>query len=95
MSSIVCIQSRREQLPHTEIRVVFIYKRTECATEYALQEQNSWILRVSSDLTTDALKRAHEHLSSAHGDITKTIYRLKMFFYWSKISDCVSFCGIN
>lgn len=92
------LQTKLKYLPDIRIEDGFIYKRVEYATGNELQEERSWKLWVPSSLTSDIIRRAHDHPLCAHGGVGKTLSRIKTFFYWPKmvkqITDYVLSCEI-
>jgi len=80
------VQSEPQLFPDIRVCDGFVYKKTEFSSGDPVQEENSWKLWVPAEMTHSLIMRAHEHPLCAHGGLGKTLYRLKTWYFWPKMT---------
>lgn len=82
------IRENQEKLPDLEIRDGMIFKRDKIEVDTTIGEVQ-WKLWVPESLTHLLIKKAHDIPTSAHGGVTKTLHRLRRWYYWPKMASQV------
>lgn len=81
------IQQNQDRLPDLKIDNDKIYVRTKNFEQEMMEFE--WKLWIPQDITYVLIEKAHIYGSSVHDGITKTLKRLKTYFYWPKMSSQV------
>ncbi|XP_061399083.1 uncharacterized protein LOC133334777 [Musca vetustissima] len=91
------VAKNQERLPDLKIIDNMVFKKSLASYDPETQEFQ-WKLWVPVSLTHELIKQAHEKTTSAHGGISKSLYRLREKYYWpqmgSQIRQYVSKCSI-
>ena len=76
------IAENQEQLPDIMISDGFIYKRCSPCTGNPETDDLVWKLWIPEELTDHLISLAHAPARSAHGGVSKTLFKLRQMFYW-------------
>lgn len=91
------IANKKENLPDLKIVDNMVFKRDHKSYNPETQEFQ-WKLWVPESLTHSLIEQAHDKTTSAHGGISKTIFRLREKYYWplmvSQVRQYVSKCTV-
>lgn len=91
------VEENKERLPDLKIKDGLVFKRTKAVNHEEIGEL-VWKLWVPDSLTHILIQKAHDDLTSAHGGVGKTIYRLRKLYYWpgmvSQVRRYVSNCTV-
>lgn len=74
-----------DRLPDLQARGKQIFIRTQFRRGSPSAETSNWKLWVPSNLTSQAIKSAHNPSLSSHPGVSKTLEKLKRTYYWPKM----------
>lgn len=76
------IVKHQERFPDTKVIKNLIFKRYVIPSESEELEDMKWKLWIPQSLTHQLIQDAHEPKDKAHGGIKKTLYNLRIKYYW-------------
>ena len=76
------IEANSERLPDLKIDDGIIYKKTSFSKDDSGLE---WKLWVPENLITTIISKYHDEEIASHGGISKTLHRIRKFYYWPKM----------
>lgn len=78
------INENSQQLPDLKVDNGMIYKK--CLPDQIIGDELQWKLWLPTSITHEIIDKAHAPLTACHGGITKTLERIKRFFYWPNMT---------
>ena len=83
LSIIAEILENQDNLPDLKVENGVVFKRTLFKRGLPEEiEENRWKIWVPAGLTSTLIEKAHIPETAAHGGISKTLYRLRQFYFW-------------
>lgn len=86
LSLLKTIEDNKEFLPDSKVDKGFAYKRIHFRTTDILNENSVWRLWVPENLRHSIIENLHSPPNSAHGGKSKTLQKVKEFFFWPKMA---------